>query len=997
MFDFQDQEDQYDFVITGDLNSRISDWSYRANDLEDEEVDREEDDWSRSSRDTVVNENGKRLIELCTAFKFTPIGGIKKKNFDDRFTYVGPGGSSQNDHYICSTELVEEIEHYKTVNRIESKHMPITMEIKSGKYKVKSPKEQGKTRRIKWQENKRIEVENILNREEVKNLVQQAEEQVDQNIDEGVALFTEAMRKANKPMETITQPNRTGKQRKQPWFNKECERKKNEVSKLLNIFNKNKAMANRNRSEEARKNYLDKKLEYHKLIKEKRKQYNAETKEQLKQDCNDSKKFWQTMKKLSARKTQLADISKERWKEHFIKVYNPDKSQGRNGVTNQGENISWDEEEIVTDEEMDEEITEGEIKNVIKNLKKDKATGLDEISADLLQTAGQKVTPFLKKLFNRMYTISYFPIEWVTAIVVPLFKKGDKDKEDNYRGISLLSIPSKIMTAILNKRLYKWAEDNHKISDDQAGFRRSYSTIDHIYTLYSMATNCVYGRRRSKLYVAYIDYRKAFDLVNRNKLFEILKKKEVPSKMLKMIMAIYNIVDVVIRYGSDLTEKIGCPLGVRQGCLLSPLLFSLMITEVATKIAERGRAGYQFIPGGREIFSLLFADDIVLVGTTPTGLQNQINSLEMASLELGLQVNLDKTKVMVFRRGGYLGGRERWFFGNDKLEVVNSYKYLGYTLTTKLSVDIALAEYAGRAKGRVVSIVRILYKLGQLDIQLFFKLFDTQVKPILLYAAEIWGTREKGLEAIERVHLFACRKLLGVTSKTPKTLIYSELNRYPLKIDSIMRTIKYWFKLLNLEEERIPKQAYAREKIEINKKEGWGNTLKKILETNGYAYIWRDEGTENKNGFLKSFRQRLIDQFWQNTQEKINDRGRFNTYREFKQGHEREAYLQQITISKFRRIFARARMGIIDIRFNETFHKPDNNFKCPFCIKIENELHIRLECPTYQFLRHKFISRYWITTNNLTLRDLFNNENTDITRGVAMFLYYAMKKRDSLI
>ena len=87
---------------------------------------------------------------------------------------------------------------------------------------------------------------------------------------------------------------------------------------------------------------------------------------------------------------------------------------------------------------------------------------------------------------------------------------------------------------------------------------------------------------------------------------------------------------------------------MKQGCLLSPLTFSLLISEVVDFVRRSGKHGIQLLPGHDEIFSLPFADDIVLVSSTPSGLQNQINNLEKASKSLRLTINLDKTKVMFF-------------------------------------------------------------------------------------------------------------------------------------------------------------------------------------------------------------------------------------------------------------------------------------------------------------------------------------------------------------
>ena len=121
---------------------------------------------------------------------------------------------------------------------------------------------------------------------------------------------------------------------------------------------------------------------------------------------------------------------------------------------------------------------------------------------------------------------------------------------------------------------------------------------------------------------------------------------------------------------------------------------------------------------------------------------------------------------MVFRKGGFLGKFEKLYYKNEEIEVVNSYKYLGFHLSTKLSVDISLSEFAGRAKSKVLDIMKTMYSLGSLDSLIFFKLFDAQVKPMLLYAAEIWGlTRYK---TVESVHLFACKRLLRVYRKTSK-------------------------------------------------------------------------------------------------------------------------------------------------------------------------------------------------------------------------------------
>jgi hypothetical protein len=342
-----------------------------------------------------------------------------------------------------------------------------------------------------------------------------------------------------------------------------------------------------------------------------------------------------------------------------------------------------------------------------------------------------------------------------------------------------------------------------------------------------MIRKCLYGPRKSKLYVVFVDYLKAFDLVDRESLWLVLQKVKTSTKMIRMMQGIYKSVQSCVRWSNEVSEFFECPQGVKQGCMMSPLIFSLLINDVAEKVSKNGKHGIQFLPGLQEIFLLLFADDICLISTTPAGLQNQIHNLEKASEALGLTVNLNKTKVMIFRKGGHLSKAEKWFYKGKQIEVVNSYKYLGFTLTTKLSFDIALEEFAGRAKRKVVEIMKTMWRLECFDVSLFFKLFDAQVKPMLLYAAEIWGLAR--YQSIESVHLFACKRLLNVSIKTPNTMVYGELGRYPLYIDSTLSALRYWFKLKEMYLVRLPKQAFVQDKNHnLDNKHSWFSAVKNV-------------------------------------------------------------------------------------------------------------------------------------------------------------------------
>ena len=449
-------------------------------------------------------------------------------------------------------------------------------------------------------------------------------------------------------------------------------------------------------------------------------------------------------------------------------------------------------------------------------------------------------------LFNHIFEKGIFPNDWAKSIIVLILKKGDINSPDNYRGIALTSLISKIYTYILNKRLKTWAEREEKIMEEQAGFREGYSTIDHIFTLYSVVEKFLL--KNTKFYVAYVDFRKAFDSVNRKMLWNTLRKSGVNGKLYLAVRGMYDSVLACVRDKCEYSDYFECPRGVKQGCLLSPQIFSFFINELATEISMRGKHGVQLIPGAVEVFLLLFADDVVLWSSTVSGLQNQLDLLKKEADRLCLAVNLDKTKIVIFRKGGYISAHEKWSYGRSVIQVTNSYKYLGIIFTTRLSLQSAWNESCKKAKRGVIEILKTMTKLKSTDFWLFWKLFDSQIEPILTYGAELWGiylNRE-----MEKVHTFAMKRFLNVPIGASNTMLYGETGRYPLSTKTKVKCIKYWLRLVRLPLSRFFRQAYEMmiQQRERYDKKNWACFVKKLLAEQGFGIVWMCQGV----GFEKN-------------------------------------------------------------------------------------------------------------------------------------------------
>ena len=167
--------------------------------------------------------------------------------------------------------------------------------------------------------------------------------------------------------------------------------------------------------------------------------------------------------------------------------------------------------------------------------------------------------------------------------------------------------------------------------------------------------------------ICFIDFKKAFDLIDRNTLWLILTKNGIRGKMYQAVKSMYEVVKARVRVGGDLTEAFMCSRGLKQGDRCSPILFSLLINELANEIVLKGKHGITLSP---DILQILIMLDVVLLSNTIIGLQQQLNVLRNTAKRLHLFDNIEKSQVAIFRNGGYIAAREKWFNDDMKLKIV---------------------------------------------------------------------------------------------------------------------------------------------------------------------------------------------------------------------------------------------------------------------------------------------------------------------------------------
>ena len=459
----------------------------------------------------------------------------------------------------------------------------------------------------------------------------------------------------------------------------------------------------------------------------------------------------------------------------------------------------------------------------------------------------------------------------------------------------------------------------------------------------------------------------------------------------------YNTVKARVRVNGDLTDVFLCPQGLKQGEVCSPVLFSLFINELTKDITISGIHGVQLSPDFIQLLILLFADDVALISDSVGGLQTQLNILCNTAKRLELVVNMDKSNIVIFRNGGYRALREKWVFDGNDLKVVNMYKYLGIYLSTRLSFVYTMSDLAERAKKGTVAIIRMLWSIGEYSPATFFKLFDCQIQPILTYGSEIWGLT-KNQEIIERVHLFALRRFLGANPKAPKHLIYSETGRYPIFVATHIKCIKFWFRLIQMDNTKYPKKAYDMLlNLQSHNYDTWACKVRNTLYRYGFGHVWEAQGVGHLNMFITILRQRLIDCFEQDWHAGLESHSFFDVYSSFKQTISISCHLNIITNIKLRNVMSRFRIGMSPLKCHFLQYTPKSNRElyCPFCTNVrETEMHFVLCCHKYENLRKELIpAKYYRLPSMFKFSLLLACENKVIVNRLSLFVSKALKLR----
>jgi hypothetical protein len=648
---------------------------------------------------------------------------------------------------------------------------------------------------------------------------------------------------------------------------------------------------------------------------------------------------------------------------------------------------------------LGEPIQASEVEAAISTLKTGKSVA-GTLDLDLIKPVAAELSPVLASIFNAVMRTKEMPTDMALGVItmVPKPRAASMELTDQ-RTITVCSLLNKIYSNCITRRLNEWGEELQLRADTQTGFRRDHRTMDNVLVLRALTER--YRAEAQPLYVAFVDFRKAYDTVPRELLWEKLKKRGVSAEMIDALRAQYASVPLTVKTAAGLTTPFLLMKGLKQGEPSSCDLFTLYVDDIPATVTALGAAAASPKLGGVDIDTLLHADDLALVSTSAEGLQAQLNALAEYSDMWRLTVSISKTKVMVLSQGSMQSSALSVYYKGQELEQVEAFTYLGIRLTSTGDMNEQAAGARLRAGRAAWAAVRgKAAQLGITSVKLLCAYFDAVVRPTLEYGVELWGPAytaagadRDGFKPAEKFQRDLMKRLLGVGSKVSNYVALAEVGKFPLKCSWGGAVYGYWRRVLSLPESRVSVKAAVRDNIQLAQQGGscWAADVIKFMEKMGVASADSNVAPTMAADFVKvAMQQEYLEVYRNATGTKVE------FYKNIIRGgdttgasYTMQQHLGQVMATGRRAALTRFRCSAhrLGVEVGRWAQRPRSTRTCRLCASgaVEDEEHVLLNCsnPSLQLVRSDFSD---LVQNPMTLTEFLQQPQRQVAAFVAACL-----------
>ena len=607
------------------------------------------------------------------------------------------------------------------------------------------------------------------------------------------------------------------------------------------------------------------------------------------------------------------------------------------------------------------------LKAAIKKLRNGKATGKDNIPGEFLKNGGEILDNALHSLFQKIKLCEKIPDEWYEGLVKPLFKEGSREQLNNYRGITISSIVYKVLVTIIEEQTMQYVENKNILGEYQGAFRKHRRCEDHIFSLKGICS--IRKTKKKRTYLAFLDVSKAFDTVDRSRLFSHLWNSGIQGKAWNLIQMLYAKVDNKVIFGPFESDLYEVNNGVKQGCVLSPLLFNLVIADLENMLQNVGGVPV----GNTNVNALFYADDIILFAENDIDLQLMLNVADSFAKKWNLTFNEKKSQILVV---GKRMTTKEWQMGNKVLKETKSYKYLGVIINRQLKDNQHILEHVSSKAKKMNTYVR--YTLAKhLDInRIHFgnTMWHSAVQPSISHAAGVWFNNTK--QTTDKLHSIQyqfAKAVLKLRSSPAATSTLAELGWLPLIDQLNVSRISYFCHIQAMENHRLPKLIYEM-LLNLHVKNestvfNYVENVKSILEHVGLDHMFVKPDTCSVRTFKSLSSQHHIAKFT----EDISSHSSLTHFRMVKQSTFLSEYLTCRSDFKSIQLKFKLRNGVSGIG-EDLYRQRRGNGLCKFCGCFESMNHFLFYCHAYSLDRVKLFTKLKVLCDenvfNMFIQDL---------------------------
>ena len=705
----------------------------------------------------------------------------------------------------------------------------------------------------------------------------------------------------------------------------------------------------------------------------------------------EKKRYWKLLRKLENNEDRNSYIPDFTLVNHFKELLQDDSTTQESEQTPYGE-----------PGKLDHPISVKELEVASKILKNGKGTGIDAIRNEMISPLVATYPKLLLRAFNSII-LSHKTLckDWLHSLITCIHKKGAKDNPDNYRGISLMSCIGKLFLTIINNRLVKYSLEKGLLSPGQLGFVIGNRTSDPHTMLQNLVQKYCH-KKNLRIFACFVDFSKAFDTVPRNILLRKLREKGIDGRILEIIKTLYLEDYASVKIGKKYSPSFKTNIGVRQGCVLSPLLFNIFLADLQPAL-DQCQDNVK-VDENIDLSCLLWADDILMFSESEKGLQDKINKLDSYCKTNKLTVNTDKTQCMVFNKSGRLLRNYKFKFRNTHLKCVREYKYLGFLVTPSGEIRSGLEDLRVHALKAFAKMKKALGMHFRLNITNSIHIFNYTIKPILLYCSDFWGClKQPKNNPIERLFMSFCKQLLGVRKQTHTDGVLQELGLLPIKFNAIKMAVKNWERI---HLKKANSLLIASHVDALKNDLPWETCVKNVFATNGlldtYITKVRDTAEETSGTCAASILfKRLADQFNQTSMESIKTSSKMKTLSLLKDTLGRATYLEEVTNPRHRQAMSKLRLSghNLEVERGRYSRTPGDERICKYCKfkginVVEDEAHFLLDCSMSE-LRDECLPKEILDNKDMSREDkLVKILTYPEIKPIAKFIFKSFEHRE---